>query len=82
MTAPLPPAALPDTLAPLPPPERTILALRYQEGLDYRAIAEALDCVEGTVASRLSRARDRLREILRESYGVREESNAAAHLKK
>jgi len=53
----------------LPSNDRVLLLLRYQEELDYRGIAEVLDCAEGTVASRLNRARDRLREILRKSYG-------------
>ena len=58
-----------DALARLPPDDRALLLLRYQEGLDYRAIAEVLECAEGTVASRLNRARERLRGILRRSYG-------------
>ena len=33
----------------------------------------------GTVASRLSRARGHLRGILRESYDVRDETDAAVH---
>ena len=49
--------------------DRAILLLRYHEELDYRGIAEVLECAEGTVASRLNRARERLREILRKSYG-------------
>ena len=49
--------------------DRTVLLLRYQEGLDYREMAGILECAEGTVASRLNRARDRLRGILRKSYG-------------
>ena len=53
----------------LPPDDQAVLLLRYQEALDYRAIAEVLDCAEGTVASRLNRARDRLRDSLRKSYG-------------
>lgn len=53
----------------LPPDDQAVLLLKYQEALDYRAIAEVLDCAEGTVASRLNRARDRLREFLRKSYG-------------
>jgi RNA polymerase sigma-70 factor (ECF subfamily) len=56
-------------LAELSPDERAILLLRYQEQLDYRDIAEALACAEGTVASRLNRARERLRAILRGGYG-------------
>ena len=68
-------------LAAVDPPDRAILLLRYEEGLDYRAIAEVIGCANGTVASRLSRARDRLREILRESYGCREETDAGVHPK-
>jgi RNA polymerase sigma-70 factor (ECF subfamily) len=56
-------------LAELPSDDRALLVLRYQEELDYRSIAEVLECAEGTVASRLSRARERLRKILRKSYG-------------
>ena len=56
-------------LAELPSDDRALLLLRYQEELDYRGIADVFECAEGTVASRLSRARDRLREILRKSYG-------------
>jgi len=56
-------------IANLPADDRALLLLRYQEELDYRDIAEILECAEGTVASRLNRARDRLRELLRKSYG-------------
>jgi len=63
------------------PTDRAILLLRYQDGLDYRAISDVVGCAEGTVASRLSRARNRLREILRKSYNVREENDATVHPK-
>ncbi|MFQ5461427.1 MAG: RNA polymerase sigma factor [Phycisphaerae bacterium] len=56
-------------LAELPPDDQAVLLLRYQEELDYRSISEVLQCAEGTVASRLNRARGRLREVLRKSYG-------------
>jgi len=56
-------------MAELASEDRAILLLRYQEELDYRGIAEVLECTEGTVASRLNRARERLRGILRRSYG-------------
>jgi RNA polymerase sigma-70 factor (ECF subfamily) len=58
-----------EALAELPSDDRALLLLRYQEELDYRDIAEVLECAEGTVASRLNRARERLRGILRRSYG-------------
>ncbi len=68
-----------DALAKLEPPDQVIILLRHQDGLDYRTIAQVLDCAEGTVASRLNRARDRLREYLRESYDRGEESDASVH---
>lgn len=60
---------LDDALAELAHDDRVLLLLRYQEGLDYRDMAEVLECANGTVASRLNRARDRLRGILQKSYG-------------
>lgn len=68
-----------DALSRLDPEDRAILLLRYQEGLDYRAIADALDCPGGTVASRLNRARDRMRRILGSDYGAREEKRGVVH---
>lgn len=70
-----------DALSTLPADDRAILLLRYQEGLDYRTIEEVLDCASGTVASRLNRARQRLRDILQKSYGPREDEWAADHPK-
>ncbi len=68
-------------LAALAPNERAMLLLRYQEGLDYRAIAEVLGCAAGTVASRLNRARQALRGILRKSYATGEERGRGQHPK-
>lgn len=70
-----------EALAALDSGDRAVLLLRYQEGLDYRAIAQALDCAEGTVGSRLSRARDRLRENLGKDYAPAEEVRQPAHPK-
>jgi RNA polymerase sigma-70 factor (ECF subfamily) len=70
-----------DALAALAPNDRAMLLLRYQEGLDYRAIADVVGCAAGTVASRLNRARQRLREILRNSYAVGEERGHGEHPK-
>jgi RNA polymerase sigma-70 factor (ECF subfamily) len=50
-------------LAALRRPEREVIALCLGEGLDYEAAAEALGIPVGTVASRLSRARKKLRKI-------------------
>lgn len=63
----------------LDPSDQAILLLRYQEGLDYRAISDALECPSGTVASRLNRARDRLRQILGNGYSAPEEAADAVH---
>lgn len=72
-------ADLDAALAALSPPDRLILLLRYEQGLDYRTIAAVADCAEGTVASRLNRARQRLRAILEKDYGPAEETRAPAH---
>ncbi|MFI6282714.1 RNA polymerase sigma factor [Streptomyces sp. NPDC050988] len=50
-------------LATLRRPEREVITLCLGEGLDYEAAAEALGIPVGTVASRLSRARKKLRSI-------------------
>ncbi|WP_454319199.1 RNA polymerase sigma factor [Streptomyces phaeoluteigriseus] len=50
-------------LAGLRRPEREVVALCLGEGLDYEAAAEALGIPVGTVASRLSRARGKLRAL-------------------
>jgi len=44
--------------------QRAVVVLRDIEGMDYARIAEVLDIKLGTVRSRLSRARSRLRQIL------------------
>ncbi len=43
---------------------RTVIVLRDVQGLSYRDIASILSCNEGTVKSRLNRARKKLREII------------------
>ncbi|MFD9434816.1 RNA polymerase sigma factor [Streptomyces sp. NPDC060002] len=50
-------------LATLRRPEREVVALCLGEGLDYESAAEALGIPVGTVASRLSRARKKLRAL-------------------
>jgi RNA polymerase sigma-70 factor (ECF subfamily) len=44
--------------------QRAVVVLRDIEGMDYAQIAKVLDIELGTVRSRLSRARSKLREIL------------------
>ena len=48
----------------LPPEERTAIHLFYYEGYSTREIAAMTGVAEGTVRSRLSRARERLRKLL------------------
>ncbi|WP_445526198.1 RNA polymerase sigma factor [Streptomyces cyslabdanicus] len=51
-----------DLLARLPLRHRTVLVLRELEGLDERATAELIGVPEGTVKSRLNRARSSFRK--------------------
>jgi len=56
-------------LAKLPPKQAAAIVLRHYHGYTNRAIAQALDIPERTVASRLAVAKARLREMLKDSYG-------------
>ena len=49
----------------LPETQRAVVMLALVEGLSYRETAEILDVTEGTVMSRLSRARSTLRAKIR-----------------
>ncbi|MGW2050610.1 RNA polymerase sigma factor [Streptomyces sp. NPDC001858] len=60
-------------LATLRRPEREVVALCLGEGLDYEAAAEALGIPVGTVASRLSRARKKLRALAADPPPTRED---------
>ena len=53
-----------ETLAALPEQDRAILILRDIQGREYREIAGILRIREGTVKSRLNRARARLKAAL------------------
>jgi RNA polymerase sigma-70 factor (ECF subfamily) len=53
----------------LPAEFREILALRHQEGLSYKEIADIAQIPPGTVMSRLARARTKLRECLAARIG-------------
>jgi RNA polymerase sigma-70 factor (ECF subfamily) len=57
-------AALERALGQLPAEQRSVFVLRAMEDLSYREIAEALSLSPGTVMSRLSRAREKLRVAL------------------
>ena len=50
----------------LPPNYREVLVLRELEGMSYKEIAEITGMPAGTVMSSLSRARDRLRQLVTE----------------
>lgn len=63
-------AQLEALLAQLPVAQREVLLLREVEGLSYRELATALDISEGTVKSRLARARDALLQARRTMTGA------------
>ena len=58
-------------LAKLPPDQRMVFVLRVQEELSYNEISGQLGIPVGTVMSRLNRARNRLKELLREYLPAR-----------
>jgi RNA polymerase sigma-70 factor (ECF subfamily) len=55
----------------LPAEQREVLLMAAVEGMGYKEIAAALDIPIGTVMSRLSRARDKLRRIASEAPSAR-----------
>ena len=68
-------------LAKLPPKQAAAIVLRHYHGYTNRAIAQALGIPERTVASRLAVAKERLRVMLKHSYGPQaalEETTTAA----
>ena len=58
-----------DAVLSLPDKLKEIIILYYFEGIDYKGIQEILKIPEGTVKSRLSRAKDLLREKLEVENG-------------
>jgi RNA polymerase sigma-70 factor, ECF subfamily len=56
--------ALLHALAGLPPPQREVLLLRYQDDLSYMEIALVVGCPIGTVRTRLHHAKRRLQQLL------------------
>jgi RNA polymerase sigma-70 factor (sigma-E family) len=65
--------ALGRALAQLPPMQRTVLVLRYWEGLSQAETAALLGCAEGTVKSATSRGLQRLRELTAPWTGPRQQ---------
>jgi RNA polymerase sigma-70 factor (sigma-E family) len=57
-------SALLDGLRRVPPRQRAVLVLRFLDGLDVSATAEALKCSEGTVKSQTARGLAALRDVL------------------
>lgn len=62
-------------LAALSEEHRQILLLRYMQELDYGEIAQTLHISEGTVKSRINRAKARLRELLAQEGNLFPESS-------
>jgi RNA polymerase sigma-70 factor (ECF subfamily) len=58
--------AIQAAISQLPPDQRTALVLSDVEGMDYQEIADATGAALGTVKSRLSRARAKVRDLLME----------------
>ena len=56
--------AVQEALRQVPPGQRTVLVLRYYEGLDVKAVAETLGCSEGTVKSQTARGLRALKAAL------------------
>ena len=59
-----------DAIERLPLHQKSVLLLRAQEGLSYQEIAQTLSISIGTVMSRLSRARQALKEMLGDSLKI------------
>lgn len=55
-------------IAKLNPDHRAVVVLRDIRGLSYEEIARVLNCSEGTVKSRLNRARTSLKEIIKKDF--------------
>ena len=64
-------------LGKLPPKQAAAIVLRHYHGYTNRAIAQALGIPERTVASRLAIAKQRLRGMLSQTYGVPQDEPAA-----
>jgi RNA polymerase sigma-70 factor (ECF subfamily) len=70
--------ALGRALSRLPAEQRVVFVLRAMEELTYAEIADALGISEGTVMSRLFRAREKLRVALASHFGPRVRREASA----
>jgi RNA polymerase sigma-70 factor (ECF subfamily) len=68
--------AIDHALGRLTPDLRMAVTLRDIQGLEYREIAEVLNVPIGTVMSRISRGREKLRPILAEALGWTDSASA------
>lgn len=66
----------------LDPEQQRILTLRVVNDLSYAEIAAVLDIKEGTVKSRLARARENLRKKLLQSGNKAESKSSNTHIRK
>lgn len=66
----------------LDPEQQRILTLRVVNDLSYAEIAAVLDIKEGTVKSRLARARENLRKKLLQSGNKTESKSSNTHIRK
>lgn len=62
-------SAVAEALSHLPAEQRAVVVLRAVEEMSYKEIADTLDISIGTVMSRLSRAREKLRGLLHSRLG-------------
>ena len=68
-------------LAQLPPMQREILVMREIGGMSYEEISQQLQIEEGTVKSRIFRARKKLCNILTQKGNISEQSPSKEHKK-
>lgn len=61
-----------DALENIPAEQRTVFLLRVRDELSYQEISETLEISIGTVMSRLSRAREKLRNLLQDFLETRD----------
>ena len=61
-----------EVVAELPPAERELILLRFEEELSYEAIAEVTGLTQSTIESRLFRARGKLRVLLAQRFGAQD----------
>ena len=64
--------AVEGALLQLAPRDRAILTLHYQEGRSYEEIAAILDSPMGTIKTHLYRARQRLKDLMKEKTMMKE----------